>query len=118
MTTIEDDFGIDNDRYPKPKRDKTSRAKDLGPLHALLTRGLPDFLDKKGELDTRKLAKEIAISYQALYKWFENSRVSKKRLATILHLSENTKNKPTKEANGGVKWEPLVRDDFWDFLSR
>ena len=115
---IDDEFGLDTEHYPKKRRGKPARAKDLGPLHKLLTRGLPDFIDENGVLDVRKLAIPVGISFQALYKWFENNQVSAKRLETILHLSANTKKVPAPASNGGVEWVPLVRDDFWEFLSR
>ena len=94
--------------------------KDLGPLHELLTRGLPEFTDENGRLDPRQLAVEMGISYQAVYLIFKRGSISKKRIATICYLSHKTKpkNRPkTMELDGKeMPWKPLVLDDFWPFM--
>lgn len=94
--------------------------KDLGPLHELMTRGLPEFTDENGRLDPRQLASEMGISYQAVYLMFSRGSISKKRIATICYLSKSTKpkNRPkTMDVDGQeVPWTPLVLDDFWPFM--
>lgn len=105
------DFGLEP-RRPKPKRNKTRRTEYLGGLHKLLTRGIPDLVDAAGVLDTRVLAKEVGVSYQAVYKWFERNQVPSKRIKTLIRLSKSTKKKPRTD------WTPITRDDFWEFLSR
>ena len=59
---------------------KTSRrprkAKDLGPLHDLLKRGLPGYVDDNDVLDVRAIAKEMGISYQAVYLLFQRGSSS------------------------------------------
>ncbi len=102
---------------PKRPARKPLGPNDLGPLHALLMRGLPDYIDPNNILDVRKLAKAVGISYQALYKWFESGHVSAKRLNTIIYLSEHSVKIPLPNA-GEQPWKPLTREDFWDFLSR
>jgi hypothetical protein len=77
--------------------------RDLGPLHALLTRGLPSFVDVTGTLRTPDLAKYLGISYQALYKSFERNRIAPKRAKAIILLS---KQGPS----------PLCYDDFVEFM--
>jgi hypothetical protein len=94
-----------------PYRKRTVRTTFLGPLHVLLTKGLPDLVDEGGVLDTRKLAVLVGISYQALYKWFERNQVPSKRIGILINLSK--KQKKVKEG-----FSPLVRDDFWEFLAR
>src|SRR5690606_6656469 len=100
-----------DDGYPKPKRKKAPRTEFLSELHKVLTRGLPDFVDEFGVLDTRRLARKIGISFQAIYGWLGNNRISKKRVETVIHLSESTANKPD-------EWKPLTKEDLWDFLSK
>lgn len=109
--TIDDILGAD-DGYPKPKRKKAPRTEFLSALHETLTTGLPDFVDEFGVLDTRRLAKKIGISFQAIYGWLNHNRISKKRVETIIHLSESTTKKPDE------KWKPLTKEDLWDFLSK
>lgn len=117
MTTQHLDLGFDLDKYPKPKRRKAVQQKDLGKLHALLLRGLPDFVDEDGLLDVRKLSTKVGISYQAIYKWFEREQIGAKRINRIVELSQSTKKRPKPTVVNGkkVSWSPLQRDDFWEF---
>lgn len=78
----------------------TKTPRDLGPLHALLTRGLPDWMDAKGFLRTHALAAYLGISYQALYKIFDRNRISPKRVKALVLLSEGK----------------LTLDDFAEFM--
>ena len=74
--------------------------KDLGPLHALLLKGLPDWVDQNGLLRTYDLAKYLGISYQALYKIFDRNKIAPKRVKALVHLSEGA----------------LTLDDFAEFM--
>lgn len=103
-----DDLGLDLDSYPKPKRSKPPKTGDLGRLHALLKRGLPEYVHDD-VLDVRKLSSHVGVSYQAMYKWFEREQISSRRVGAIVHLSNKTKNRP-------LDFEPLVHDDFWEFM--
>lgn len=69
--------------------DVKTRVRDLGPLYALLLRGLPDWTDEWGRLRTHDLAKYLGISYQALYKSFERERIAPKRVKALIRLSED-----------------------------
>ncbi len=69
--------------------DRKTLVRDLGPLHALVARGLPDWIDSQGRLRTHDLAKYLGISYQALYKSFERKRIAPKRVKALILLSEN-----------------------------
>ena len=96
------------------------KAKDLGPLHDLLKRGLPGYVDDNDVLDVRAIAKEMGISYQAVYLLFQRGSISKKRIATVCHLSAKTKPslrpKTVMVEGKEVAWTPLVLDDFWPFM--
>lgn len=100
------------------------KAKDLGPLHDLLKRGLPGFVDENDVLDVRAIAKEMGISYQAVYLMFARGSISKKRINGVCHLSKKTKpslrpKTMTVVVDGVEKetpWKPLVLDDFWPFM--
>lgn len=90
----------------------------LGPLHELLIRGLPDYV-VAGTLDVKgKLAPHFAISYQAVYKWFERNRVSARRMHDLIKMSEISSNQPKKMVVGGeeVPWAPLNIKDFEPFI--
>lgn len=103
----------------EPKTRKPKKAKELGPLHDLLMRGLPDYMN--GEMfDTHKLARTMKVTRAAIYKWFEKNQVPSKRAAEFIRLSEATKNKPKTMQVGGreVKWTPLNREDFWEFITQ
>lgn len=99
----------DNGKLPRKRARKT---RDLGPLHALLIRGLPNWVDEDGMLRVYDLAKFIGISYQAVYKLFERNKISAKRVNTLIALS-------AKSTVGQVKGEdfsPLTAEDFWPFM--
>ena len=74
--------------------------KDLGPLHALMLRGLPSWVDPNGFLRTYDLAKYLGISYQALYKIFDRNKIAPKRVKALVLLSEGA----------------LTLDDFAEFM--
>jgi len=107
---------VSNSKLTKRPR----KAKDLGPLHDLLKRGLPSYVDENGILDVRALAAEMMVSYQAVYLMFSRGSISKQRIATVCHLSASTK--PSKRPKTmlvkgeEVPWAPLVLDDFWPFM--
>ena len=92
------------------------KAKDLGPLHDLLKRGLPGYVDDNDVLDVRAIAKEMGISYQAVYLLFQRGSISKKRIAMVLELSKATKPSQRPSWKSDVKWAPLTMDDFWPFM--
>lgn len=103
-------------------RPKTAaELNNLGELHALMKRGLPEYIDKNGFLDARKLAIEMQITYQALYAIFRRGTIQRRRIETACFLSEKTKkkNRPavmTDKDGKEVPWRPLVLDDFWPFM--
>ncbi|RID91840.1 hypothetical protein D2N39_11420 [Gemmobacter lutimaris] len=103
----EDLLGIAGGKYPA-QRKATRNSGDLGQLHALLRRGLPDFTHD-GIFEAKRFARTIGVSYQAIYKWFDRERISPNRVARIIELSEET----TEWPEGFV---PLKRDDFWPFM--
>jgi hypothetical protein len=74
--------------------------KDLGPLHALLVKGLPSWVDDNGVLRVYELASHLNISYQALYKIFSREKIAPKRVKALVLLSE-----------GNLKFE-----DFLEFM--
>lgn len=103
MTTENDLLGA---QTPIGKRAR--KVRDLGPLHALLIRGLPDWVEADGMLRTYDLSRHLGITYQALYKIFERDRIAPKRITAIIRLSEATKS--------SGEFTPLTYQDFLDFL--
>lgn len=111
-------LGFDTDKYPKPKRRRVER-REHGRLHSLLKEGLPDFVEDD-LFDVRSLARKVGVSFQAMYKWFDNELIPAKRIEMMIYLSENTRKRPRPKLVDGkkVSWSPLRREDFWEFLSR
>lgn len=121
---LDDDLNPTLSKYPAKKQKKRvvrKNANDLGKLHALLTRGLPEFV-QDGVLDVRKLATEIGdgISYQAIYAWFERERLSFRRVQQICQMSRATEPRfrpAPKFVDGNlVEWQPVVMEDFIEFM--
>ena len=80
-------------------------VKELGPLHSLLVKGLPDWHDEEGRLRTYDLARHIGISHQAMYKAYQVNRLSTRRIKEMIALSEQTQNRDS-------DFTPLTFDDF------
>lgn len=95
---------------PTAARKKARKVKDLGRLHALLIRGLPDWIDDDGILMLKEIAKHCGVSPQAAYKWLERESLLPKRIAALVKMSEESR-KPFPEGYG-----PLTKADFWEFL--
>ena len=93
----------------RPARKRARKARDLGKLHALLIRGLPDWIDDDGLLRVYDLAKYLGISYQALYAQLSRARISPKRINAVIRLSEQSK-------KGDLDFTPLTHSDFAEFL--
>lgn len=93
----------------RPKRKRARKARDLGRLHSLLIRGLPDWVDEDGLLRVYELAKYLSVSYQSVYAFLGRERIPQKRLNAIIRLSEQSK-------NGGDDFVPLTHGDFAEFL--
>lgn len=106
-----DDLGIDERPARGPRANTVVSSTDLGKLHKLLAKGLPDLVTEAGIFDVERLAKHFGISFQAVYKWFEREQIPAKRVMPVVLLSKNQK-------NIGAKFKPLVRDDFWEFMSK
>lgn len=81
-------LGVNDDGRPAPKRRPKKRA-NLGPLHQLFTEKLPDLIDENGEVcDLHKLATELALTYQGVYKWTSQDRLPFKQVKRIIALSQ------------------------------
>ena len=96
------------------------KPKDLGPLHELVKRALPGFVGDADVLNVRALAKEMGVSYQAIYLMFQRGSISKRRINQICYLSKKTKPALRPETivvdGNEVPWTPVVLDDFWPFM--
>lgn len=91
----------------KPKRRRVGR--DLGPLHALIVSGLPDWIDEDNLLRTRDLAQHLGISYQALYVTFSRKRIGFKHVEELISLSKQSEKR-------GDDFEELTVTKFAPFL--
>lgn len=91
----------------KTKRRRVGRK--LGPLHEVIVRGLPDWIDDDNLLRTRDLAQHLGISYQALYVTFSRERIGFKHVQELIKLSEESEKRPE-------GFEPLSVTDFAPFL--
>lgn len=63
---------------------KTSRYKDLGPLHDLLLEACPP--DDEGKKSIVGLARALDCSHQYVYKWIERNRVPQDYVRKITSL--------------------------------
>ena len=63
---------------------KTSRYKELGPLHDLLLEACPP--DAKGRKSIVGLATLLDCSHQYVYRWIENGRVPPQFVKKIVEL--------------------------------
>lgn len=100
----------------RPRRKRARKARDLGPLHAMVARGLPDWIDEDGLLMSYDIAEYLGISYQALYKIFSKNRISAKRVAAIVKLSQESVKPFQVNPETGEPYEALTNDDFWEFM--
>lgn len=96
----------DTESYPKKPR----RVKDSSRLNALLIRGLPEWVNQDGVLETYRLAEYLNMSPQALYKQFRRERIAPRRIAALIKLSNDTDPKPE-------EFKPLTSEDFMEFLA-
>ena len=99
--TDEEILGIDTSNYPARGR----RGENLGKLHSLLQKGFPDHRNADGTFAAKRLAKDLGVSYQAVYKWFERERIAPKRIVKIVELSK-------KQVKANPASDALVFDDF------
>lgn len=82
---------------------------NLGRLHQLPTRGLPDWCEADGRLNVQALAAELKMSDKALYAQFKRTRVSAKRINAFIALSKATALQKD--------FAPLTHSDFAEFLA-
>jgi hypothetical protein len=102
--------GLQKTRTTAPK------TRDLGPLHELLVRGLPDWLNETGALRAYDLAKYLGISYQALYAQFARKRVGPKRVNALIELSAKSKKLNPESPDYDEDFKALTYDDFANFF--
>jgi hypothetical protein len=116
VPNVLDEFlGASDNGYPAPKTKKARKAKALT-LEQVLYNGLPHYrMEYRGYLilDSKRLARDMGISYQALYQWFVRNRVSAKRAKQLIAISEKYQRKFPRE-----EFTPLTRDDFWEFYAK
>lgn len=107
-------FNIDemlgeDDGKPKPRRPP---RRDLGALHTVLTRGLPDLCDDN-VCNLHKLASSLHLTYQAVYKWMRPNhrhQLPANQIERIVALSKN-------QTSGKRNFKPLEISDLWPFVS-
>lgn len=104
---------LDDDVTPKPAPRGAKRT-SRGPLHDILTRGLPDLCteDEEGTVcNLHELAKLLGISAQAMYGYMgRKQRLPKFRAEQIIQMSKTQK-------TGGARFRPLQITDIWDYIS-
>jgi hypothetical protein len=86
-----------------------------GPLHDVLSAGLPDLCNKKtGLISPGKLAKALNITKQAVHKWFHPSRpnrVPAGKIQTLINISANQVRKD------GTVYTPLTAEALLPFVA-
>lgn len=85
-----------------------------GPLHDILSAGLPDLCNKKtGLISPGKLAKALNITKQAVHKWFHPSRpnrVPAGKIQTLVKLSAD-------QARSDSSYKPLTADRLLPYVA-
>lgn len=90
--------------------DVKSRYAKAETLLDLLKLGLPDYYQADEDFfESPRLARDLDISFQAVYKWFTRNSVSTARAKELITKSEETVHRPE-------DFTPLCRDDFWPFM--
>lgn len=102
-------MNVDFEQYDDglPMKRTPGKTRDLGPLHNMLARGLPDWCDGAGNIMSRSLASHLGISYQALYKIYHRNRMPANHIKTLIALSAKTRS-PSHKC--------LAYEDFAAFL--
>lgn len=106
---IDDMLGLETALPLRRSKPRVSR----GPLHDLITKALPDLKSPDGVCDLHKLAEELSMSYQGIYKWFRpgrDNRLPANQVDRIVEMSAN-------QTTGGRGFKPAKREDFWPYLS-
>ncbi|MFC5394228.1 hypothetical protein [Bosea vestrisii] len=89
------------------------KRESRGPLHDLITKALPDFVDDGDSVaNLHKLADALDLTYQGVYKWFRPGRknqIAKNQVQRIVAMSEQ-------QTSGGADFVPVKSADFWEFL--
>lgn len=121
MTTeIDDILGTSDNGRPLPIRRPKTRA-NLGRLHDLLTDKLPDLIGAGDVCDLHKVAKEMAMTYQGVYKWCSQERLPFKQVKRLVALSHRQKCNNLTEAQvqryADKPFEPATEADFHQFIS-
>ena len=120
MTTDIDDILGSDDGRPKTIRRPKTRA-NLGKLHDLLTEKLPDLIGPGDVCDLHKLSKEMAMTYQGVYKWCSLERLPFKQVKRLVALSQRQKLNNLTEAQqdryAKSPFEPATEADFHEFIS-
>jgi hypothetical protein len=52
-----------------------------------LAAGLPDFTNDRGKLNVRKLAVELKVTWQAVYKWLDANELPARQVKPILEIA-------------------------------
>ena len=117
---IDEMLGASGDGRPKNVRRPKTRA-NLGKLHNLLTAKLPDFIGPGDVCDLHKLAKELAMTYQGVYKWTSKEELPFKQVKRLIALSQRQKlanlTASQKEFFDEHPFEPATEADFYPFIS-
>ena len=60
-------------------------------LYAALHDGLPGYRSRRPNvLAVRKLAKDLSMSYQAIYRWFDRGRLPRHQIKRLVALESST----------------------------
>jgi hypothetical protein len=96
----------------KTARNKTRTSR--GPLHDVLTIKFPDLYDKKSKVcNLHKLADELKMSAQGVYKWMKPGRQNRIPKAAVDSLIEIS----ARQISGDKSFKSLTVEDVWAFVS-
>jgi hypothetical protein len=98
-----------------PLTETAAGSASRGPLHEILTRGLPDLRNKRtGLISMKKLAEALDITKQSVYQnWFypdRPNRVPATKIQRLIDLSASQKSRP-------ADYEPLTAESLLPFVA-
>ena len=106
----------------RPKAGTHERAPKIcferGPLHRVLTEKLPDLRGAGGVCNLRRLATELNMTYQGVYKWMRPGRKHRlpfDQVKRIVALSER-QTLATLSEEERAKWRPAIEADFFEYI--
>ncbi len=107
-------------RRPAPvaRRRMPKVRTDRGPLHQVLTEKLPDLRGPGGVCDLHRLALELGMTHQGVYKWMKPGRPNQLPFAQVKRIVALSERQSLRGLDTQEKeqWSPATEADFFEFI--